>query len=171
MTRPSLLTPAQIYDTLDHARFAEWWARKHPDIALVIEPGIGRIKPRGDQFDLAGDGIDAAILPVVIHDQVVDLCAWTQRGKVLLYTGEGLDLGLIELRRAVLYGVPFKAYESPLAWLAAGGQGGCPLSAAVMPEYKSLRSLTVDTAEMEKRMKTEMLALCRMPQISVKSAT
>lgn len=171
MIRPSILTPAQIYDTLDHERFAGWWSRRHPAVALPVLPGIGKIKPRGDEFDFAGDGVDAAILPVTIHGEVIDLCAWTHDApaRVYLYTGQGLDLGLLDLRRAILEQREFKAYSTPLAWLAAGEQGGCPLGAAVMPEYKALRTLIVDTAEMEKRMRDEMLKLCVLPRLKVGS--
>ena len=164
-----MLNFLDIYNALDHERFSNWWLKKFPDKVLKSWPGIGIIKINGDRFDFDVGGAVAPIIPVCFNDHVIDLCAWLPNDptKTYLLGGEGIDLNIIGLRQATIYQTNFDVYESPVEWLVNGCEGGCPLSDAVMPEYKALRSMTVDTPAMAQRMKSCMDVLCRSPLIRV----
>lgn len=156
------MTPYDIYQALDHDRFAAWWEKKYPGRLLHAIPGIGKIRHDGDRFVFDAAGKDAAIL--LIND---DLVAWYHDKTTIAYQFNGhiFDANISGLCEAVVYGKSFQAHDSVMSWLIADCTGGCPLSESIWLEYKQLPEITVSTAEMARRVEQAMNRLAKVPTV------
>lgn len=159
------MTPYQIYQTLDHERFAEWFFSKYPSKTLLYcQPGIGKIKHHGDSFVFDPAGTDAAI--IYTGD---DLIAWYSNSPTRLYTHAGScrDVNLTGLHEAIIYQQPFHAHDSVLSWLTDLCRGGVPIRADVWSDYKALSEIRVSTDDMQRRVEAEMNKLAVVPRVKV----
>lgn len=148
-----------------------------PDIALNLWPGpVGaaaiETHPLGI-FDFAETGRPAYIQPVLIggaFTDIIDLVAWYPEvpGRWWTRCYTGIPLGVDQLDRAEIEGLPLAIRRTPLSWLQVGGDGVVVTDWAMSAlALRSVPILIAEDAEHGRDIQRRLTLVAAAPEIRI----